>query len=328
MKDTAESKVYKSLAEIEETFVLEQSKLVERRMNSGGKPDQEASARPAAAASGAIELDQAQNPVFLLKRQGFELGKLYRSSDGMIWEISAIEEDLTTGKSVRSGVSPGWTPQVKQWPTNSMKSFLRPFKGSVLSIMDGDIVEAHSFHKNSTTFEADRLKFNAYNAILTAMEENEPDMKFVYTVNPKRVWSSCRVEKGELVLVPALTGFKDILTKESQGPRVVRGKDAFWLQSIVKPDKAEVKDDRAVFDPFWFVTEAAADEAANMRVHTIVVEGWKITVWKNFKAIEAYTPLLFEGKSKKTTEERRDEEDQKCSDAVKQLKNKDFLIVS
>ena len=151
MKDTAESKVYESVAEIEETFVLEQSKLVERRMNSGGKPDQEASARPAAAASGAIELAQAQNPVFLLKRQGFEMGKLYRSSDGMIWEISAIEEDLTTGKSVRSGVDPAWTPQAKQWPTNSMKSFLKPFKGFPITIMDDAALEEHSIRKSDKT---------------------------------------------------------------------------------------------------------------------------------------------------------------------------------
>ena len=255
------------------------------------------------------------------------MGKLYRSSDGMIWEISAIEEDLTTGKSVRSGVDPAWTPQAKQWPTNSMKSFLKPFKGFPITIMDDAVVEEHSIHKNDNTFEADRLKFNAYEACLKAMIENEPDIKMIFTANPKRVWSSCRVEKGDLVLAPALTSFKDIVTKEGNGPRVARGKDVFWIQPIVKPDKAEVKDDRAVFDPFWFVTEAAADEAPNMRVHSIVVDGWKIPVLKNFKVIEAYTPLLFETKSKKTTEERRDEEEQKCSDAVQQIKNKDFLIV-
>ncbi len=305
--------VYKTVEEIVEKFNEEYLELKKKSVGSNVAQKTDEKDGASTAASSTSRTNVQTTALDLAKSKfGLKIDKYYTNEDdkdGLIWKLKDLNDKTATfqqfhlwplpdGKVAKEVTCEIGFAELKVW---------KPFKAKVPKAtmnLDTFMVEAN------TNVKDEDLRAEAWVALRSAFDENDSSEKYLkFSVQPPEVWSTCKWEKGELVLVPMVNSMTalsklggkdadDAVTMTVGKSKVVIAKCVQAKTAISKHIAGEVtleqlEKSKPLVVPYWWVSSSKEAKDANMKVGFVEVSGnIRIPTLVNHKELKANDKLV------------------------------------
>jgi hypothetical protein len=307
--------VYKTVGEILEKFDEEYLEL--RQLESGveskvAQKTAEKDGASTAASSTSRTIVQTTALDIAKSKFGLKIDKYYTNDDdkdGLIWKLKDLNDETATfqqfhlwplpdGKVAKEVKCEIGFAELKVW---------KPCKAKVPKAtmnLDTFLVEAN------TNVKIEDLRAEAWVALRSAFDEHDSSEKYLkFSVQPPEVWSTCKWDKGELVLVPmvnSMTALSKLGDKDADDAvtmtvgkskvviaKCVQAKTAISKYIAGEVDLEQLEKSKPIVVPYWWVSSSKEAKHANMHVGFVEVSGnIRIPTLVNHKKLEANDKLV------------------------------------
>ena len=308
--------VYKTVSEILEKFDEEYLELLQLKSGVGSKVAQKTAEKATAStAASSTSRTSFQTTALDLAKSKFalEIDKYYTNEndkEGLIWKLTGLDDKTATFKQFHLWPLPDGkvAKEVKcEIGFAELKAWKR-FKAKVpkpTMNLDTFMVEGNPNVKDED------LRAEAWVALRSAFDEHDSSEKWLkFSVQPPEVWSTCKWEKGELVLVPmvnSITALSKLGDKDADDAvtmtvgkskivlaKCVQAKTAISKQIAGESTLEQLEKSKPLVVPYWWVSSSKEAKDANMKVGFVEVSHGNIRVQTlvNHKEIKANDKLV------------------------------------